>query len=84
MPVWGFVLGCWASASDTVRTGGARAKLKAARPKTEKALRREIISVSFFSVTFNSLRDCCVAVESTVQSQAGVASSRTVRLRFRK
>jgi hypothetical protein len=53
VPVWGAVLGCWASASDSGRTVGDRAKLNAASPKMEKALRREIISVSFFSVTFN-------------------------------
>ena len=52
MPVCGFcVLGCWASASDTVRTVGDTAKLNAASPKNEKALRREIISISFCSVT---------------------------------
>jgi hypothetical protein len=44
------VLGCWASASDTVRTAGDIAKPNAARPKKENALRREIISVSFVSV----------------------------------
>jgi hypothetical protein len=32
---------------------GAIAKLNAANPKIEKALRREITSVSVFSVTFN-------------------------------
>jgi hypothetical protein len=32
---------------------GARAKLNAASPRIEKALRREIVSVSVFSFTFN-------------------------------
>jgi len=54
VPVWGVcVLGCWASASDTVSTVGDIAMLSAASPKIEKALRRDIISVSLFSVTFN-------------------------------
>jgi hypothetical protein len=53
VPVWGVVLGCCASASDSGRTVGERAKLNAASPKIEKALRREIIPVSLFSVTFN-------------------------------
>jgi hypothetical protein len=37
---------------------GDRAKLNAASPKMEKALRRETISVSFLSVTFNLPTDC--------------------------
>jgi hypothetical protein len=47
------VLGCWASASDTVSTVGDIAMPSAASPKIEKALRREIISISVVSVTFN-------------------------------
>jgi hypothetical protein len=57
VPVCGFcpvvVLGCCASASDTVSTVGEIATLSAASPKIEKALRREITPVSVFSVTFN-------------------------------
>lgn len=49
------VLGCWASASDTVSTVADIAMLSAPSPKIEKALRREIISVSLFSVTFKPL-----------------------------
>ena len=50
VPVPLAVLGCWASASDTVRTVGAMAKLNAASPRIEKALRREITFASVFSV----------------------------------
>jgi len=51
VPVCGFcVLGCWASASDAVKTIGDTAILNAASPKSEKALRREIVSVSYCSV----------------------------------
>ena len=53
------VLGCWASASDTVSTAGDIATPNAASPKIEKAFLREIISVSIFSVMFNLLCDCC-------------------------
>jgi len=53
VPVPLAVLGCWASASDTVRTVGAMAMLSAASPRIEKVRRREITSVSVFSVTFN-------------------------------
>jgi hypothetical protein len=57
VPVWGVcavvVLGCWASASDSIRTVGDMAKLNAASPKMEKTFRREMISVSLFSVTIN-------------------------------
>jgi hypothetical protein len=57
VPVWGVcpvgVVGCWASASDSIRTVDAVAKPNAANPRMEKALRREMISVSFFLVTIN-------------------------------
>jgi hypothetical protein len=60
------------------------AKLNAASPKMENAFRREIISVSVFSsrvqppyvIVMSHLKHCA--------SQAGVASIRTVRLRFKK
>jgi hypothetical protein len=65
VPVWGVVVvlvcgACavvvlgWASASDTSNTMGDTVKLNAAIPKKmEKAPRREIFSLSLFSVTSN-------------------------------
>jgi hypothetical protein len=59
VPVWGVcvvvVLLCAsaASASDVTNSVGDTAKLNAANPRMEKALRRDMISVSLFSIMFN-------------------------------
>src|ERR1700730_450531 len=45
--------GCWASASDTVSTVGT-ARLNAASPRRESALRREITPDAIFSLIANS------------------------------
>jgi hypothetical protein len=42
-----------ASASDVTKNVGDTAKLNAANPRMEKALRRDMISVSLFSIMFN-------------------------------
>jgi hypothetical protein len=46
---------CWASASDTISTVGGTARLNAASPTRESALRREITSDSIFSLILSSL-----------------------------
>jgi hypothetical protein len=53
----GVVVLVWASASDTISRLGIAARPSVASPRTEKALRREIISL--FSVRFASLFDYC-------------------------
>jgi hypothetical protein len=61
-----------AAASDTSSTEAGTAKLNVASPRIDKAFRREIISVSLFSITTN-LPSLLVAITSTPMPNAAAS-----------